>query len=113
MNCPRMGTLLALAALTLVTACGVKGDLERPGPLWNSEEAIRSECQRQLESNEEQDPRCAQHQSGAQTHGSGRDPSAPFLYDAVDPQVLDRTPSSTPPTGLPEVVPPSSDSTPQ
>jgi predicted small lipoprotein YifL len=64
MNRPR--ALLALAALTAVSACGVKGDLERPDPLWNTEEAIRRECQRQLENNEPQDPRCAQYQSGAQ-----------------------------------------------
>jgi predicted small lipoprotein YifL len=70
MNRPRIGALLALAALTLVSACGVKGDLERPDPLWNSEEAIRRECERQLENNEPQDPRCAQYQSGAQPSDS-------------------------------------------
>lgn len=58
-------TILALAALTMLTACGVRGDLERPDPLWNREEAIRRECQRQLENNEPQDARCAQYQSGA------------------------------------------------
>lgn len=57
--------ILALAALTLVSACGVQGDLARPDPLWNSEEAIRRECQRQMERNEPLDPRCAQYQSGA------------------------------------------------
>ena len=67
---PRLGGLSALAALTLVSACGIKGDLERPGPLWNSEEAIRRECQRQLENNEPQDPRCAEYQSGAQPQAS-------------------------------------------
>jgi predicted small lipoprotein YifL len=58
-------TILALAALTMLTACGVRGDLDRPDPLWNREEAIRRECQRQLENNEPQDARCAQYQSGA------------------------------------------------
>lgn len=58
--------ILALAAVVTLSACGVRGDLERPDPLWNSEEAIRRECQRQLERNERQDPRCAQYQSGAQ-----------------------------------------------
>jgi predicted small lipoprotein YifL len=56
--------LLALTALTLLSACGVKGDLERPDPLWNREDAIRRECQRQAEANEPQDPRCAQYESG-------------------------------------------------
>ncbi|MBL8544674.1 MAG: lipoprotein [Hyphomonadaceae bacterium] len=60
--------VLALAALTLVSACGIKGDLERPDPLWNSEAAIRRECQRQLENNEPQDARCARYQTGAQTN---------------------------------------------
>jgi hypothetical protein len=60
--------VFGLIALGLLSACGIKGDLERPDPLWNSEEAIRRECQRQLENNEEQDPRCAQYQSGAQTN---------------------------------------------
>lgn len=60
--------MLALAALTLLGACGIKGDLDRPDPLWNSDEAIRRECARQLENNERQDSRCAQYQTGAQTN---------------------------------------------
>jgi len=59
--------ILALAALTLISACGIKGDLERPDPLWNSADAVRRECQRQLENNEPQDSRCAQYQTGATT----------------------------------------------
>ena len=59
--------LLGLVALTLVSACGIKGDLERPDPLWNRDDAIRAECQRQAEANREQDPRCAQYETGAQT----------------------------------------------
>lgn len=58
--------LLGLVALALLSACGVKGDLERPDPLWGSADAIRRECQRQAENNEPQDPRCQQYQSGAQ-----------------------------------------------
>jgi predicted small lipoprotein YifL len=57
--------VLGLAALMLASACGIKGDLERPDPLWNSDEAIRRECARQIENNEAPDPRCAQYQSGA------------------------------------------------
>jgi hypothetical protein len=59
--------LFGLAVLTLVSACGVKGDLERPDPLWNSTDAIRRECQRQIDNNEEPDARCSQYQTGAQT----------------------------------------------
>jgi predicted small lipoprotein YifL len=59
--------VLGLVALSLLGACGVKGDLERPDPLWNSDDAIRRECQRQIDNNETPDPRCAQYQTGAQT----------------------------------------------
>jgi hypothetical protein len=59
--------VLALAALTLVSACGIRGHLARPDPMWNREEAIRHECERQRENNEPLDPRCAQYESGAQT----------------------------------------------
>jgi predicted small lipoprotein YifL len=44
--------ILGLVALTLVSACGVKGGLDRPDPLWNSDDAIRHECRRQIENNE-------------------------------------------------------------
>jgi len=27
--------MLALAVVTLLSACGIKGDLARPDPLWN------------------------------------------------------------------------------
>jgi predicted small lipoprotein YifL len=59
--------LLALAALTALSACGIRGDLERPDPMWNSEDAIRRECERQMENNEEVDPRCGRYQTGVQT----------------------------------------------
>ena len=57
--------ILGLVALSLLGACGIPGDLERPDPLWNREDAIRSECQRQIENNEEPDARCADYQTGA------------------------------------------------
>jgi predicted small lipoprotein YifL len=57
--------LLGLVALAMLSACGVKGGLDRPDPLWNSEDAIRAECQRQIENNEEPDARCSQYQTGA------------------------------------------------
>lgn len=59
--------VLGLLTLTLLAACGVQGDLDRPDPLWNSDDAIRRECQRQIDNNEDLDPRCAQYQTGAQT----------------------------------------------
>jgi hypothetical protein len=31
----RVGLALAVA-ITMLTACGLKGDLERPGPLWGN-----------------------------------------------------------------------------
>lgn len=57
--------VLGFAALTMLAACGVRGGLERPDPLWNSDEAIRQECERQIENNERVDPRCAQAVPGA------------------------------------------------
>lgn len=59
--------LLSLAGLTLLSACGIQGDLERPDPLWNREAALRRECARQAEANQPQDPRCAALQTGVQT----------------------------------------------
>jgi len=59
--------LLGLAALTLVSACGIKGDLARPDPMWNRDEVIRRECQHAVETNRHPDPRCARYQSGVQT----------------------------------------------
>ena len=57
---------LVLALCVLASACGVKGDLERPDPLWNREDVIRRECEQQAQRNEPQDARCAQYQTGAQ-----------------------------------------------
>lgn len=59
--------VLAALGLALLSACGIQGDLERPDPMWNRDEAIRRECQRQAENNERQDARCAQYQTGVQT----------------------------------------------
>lgn len=59
--------VLGFVALTLLSACGIKGGLERPDPLWNSEDAIRRECAEQAERNQPQDLRCAQYQTGVQT----------------------------------------------
>jgi hypothetical protein len=57
--------LLGFLALAMLSACGVRGDLERPDPLWNSEDAIRQQCERQIENNEEVDPRCQRYVPGS------------------------------------------------
>lgn len=57
--------MLALAVVTLVSACGIKGDLARPDPMWNHDEAIRRECAQQARDNRPQDARCGRYQSGA------------------------------------------------
>ncbi|WP_395645831.1 LPS translocon maturation chaperone LptM [Terricaulis sp.] len=67
MNRQRTVMLLGLLALTALSACGIKGGLERPDPMWNREEGIRRECEQQARENRQQDPRCAQYQTGAQT----------------------------------------------
>lgn len=67
MSRPRTKALLGLAALLTLGACGIQGDLERPDPMWNREDAIRRECERQRDNNEDLDPRCAQYQTGVQT----------------------------------------------
>ena len=50
--------LLALAGLTLLSACGVAGGLDRPAPMWNKERAQAADarrtaeaCQRQIQNN--------------------------------------------------------------
>jgi predicted small lipoprotein YifL len=92
--------LLALAALTLVSACGIKGDLERPGPMWNSEDAIRRECERQMENNEDLDPRCAQYQTGAE-------PQASVEHEVVVAEIEQVTETAPPlpsRTAIPEII---------
>lgn len=59
-----MRLVLSLGALALLSACGIKGDLDRPDPLWNGDEAIRRDCARQAAENKPQDARCAQYQTG-------------------------------------------------
>jgi hypothetical protein len=64
---------LGFAALALVSACGIKNGLERPDPLWNSQEAVAHECARERTYNSEHpahpqplDRRCGQPQSEGQ-----------------------------------------------
>ncbi len=54
--------MFGLAALGLLSGCGIPGGLERPDPMWNREAAIRYECTRELRRNEVRDPRCGQTQ---------------------------------------------------
>ncbi|MGD9967784.1 MAG: lipoprotein [Hyphomonadaceae bacterium] len=66
MSRPKAKFFFGLVAVIMLSACGIKGDLERPDPLWNRADAIRRECERQAANNEPQDPRCAQYQTGVQ-----------------------------------------------
>ena len=43
------GLVLAFAALTLLSACGVSGGLDRPPPMWNKERAQAADARRQAE----------------------------------------------------------------
>ncbi len=43
------GLVLAFAALTLLSACGVSGGLDRPAPMWNKERAEAADARRQAE----------------------------------------------------------------
>jgi hypothetical protein len=52
--------VLSLAAMTVLAGCGIPGGLERPDPIWNSEEAIAHECTRELGRGETRDARCAE-----------------------------------------------------
>lgn len=65
---------LGFAALVVVSACGIKDDLMRPDPMWNSANAIRHECRREREHNTRDpghqqplDHRCAQPGATATT----------------------------------------------
>ena len=53
---------LGLAALALVSACGIKNGLERPDPLWNGQSAIEHECARERAYN-------ADHPAHPDAHG--------------------------------------------
>jgi|GEM_PF-2398737 len=83
-----MSRLLAsVAALTLLTACGIQGNLERPNPLWGGQQAIDVECRREREHHERLDRRCnpppAQQSSSA--------PAAPVSPTAPENPVAGAT----------------------
>ena len=46
--------LCALGAVFLLSACGIRGDLERPGPIWGEDERTQEE---------------REHEGGAQDEG--------------------------------------------
>jgi len=52
--------VFSLSALGLLAGCGIPGGLDRPDPMWDSEEAINYECTRELRRGEQRDPRCAE-----------------------------------------------------
>jgi predicted small lipoprotein YifL len=79
-----MRLAVGLAALVLVSACGIKGDLERPDPMWNAPAAIRHDCRRQREYNETHpghqqplDPRCTQNDGAQPAPASDQPPQSP------------------------------------
>jgi uncharacterized lipoprotein len=66
-----MRLVVCALALTLLAGCGIRSGLERPDPLWNSEEAIARECARaeaERASNPRAriDPRCEARQQAPQ-----------------------------------------------
>ena len=74
---------LGFAVLTLVSACGIKNDLARPDPLWNSQEAVARDCARERNYNAEHlahprplDRRCGQSPANA-TASSPPPPQSP------------------------------------
>ncbi len=59
--------VVSALALSLLAGCGIKGGLERPDPMWNSDEAIAATCARLEEERARNtrlppppDPRCEQ-----------------------------------------------------
>ncbi|MFT3729430.1 MAG: hypothetical protein QM759_16520 [Terricaulis sp.] len=69
--------LLGLSALTLLSACGVQGDLARPDPLWNHDHAIASECHRERTHREHLDARCRQTATVQPQTGAAAPPQSP------------------------------------
>ena len=58
--------VLSLSALALLAGCGIPGGLDRPDPMWGSEQAIAHECTRELRRGETRDPRCAEPEQAPQ-----------------------------------------------
>ncbi|GAM98378.1 hypothetical protein U91I_02011 [alpha proteobacterium U9-1i] len=57
--------VISALALSLLAGCGIKGGLERPGPMWNRDEATSEGCARQRAERERNprviiDARCEQ-----------------------------------------------------
>jgi hypothetical protein len=93
--------LLGFAALTLLSACGVQGDLERPDPLWNSAHAIQSECRRERMHHETLDRRCRQTMQVTPTGTPTtppQSPTAPSGNGTTDPSSPAPTPDAAAPT---------------
>ncbi|MCR6645936.1 MAG: hypothetical protein NVV62_16145 [Terricaulis sp.] len=54
--------IMSLSALALLAGCGIPGGLERPDPLWNSDEAIARECERAAQNGEALHERCTEQE---------------------------------------------------
>lgn len=54
--------IVSLSALALLAGCGIPGNLERPDPLWNSDEAIARECERAAQNGEALHERCTERE---------------------------------------------------
>lgn len=58
--------ILSLSALAMLAGCGIPGGLERPDPMWGSEDALAHECTREMRRGETRDPRCAAREQAPQ-----------------------------------------------
>jgi hypothetical protein len=93
--------LLGLAALALLGACGVQGDLERPNPLWGGQRAISVECRRERAHHETLDSRCkTPANAGAATPAAPTAAAAP-VSPPVSPTAPDTGATASPATTSP------------
>jgi hypothetical protein len=87
--------LLGFAALTLLTACGVQGQLERPDPLWNKERAIEVECRRERTHREHLDDRCRQSVAVQPQSATTTLPQSPTAPETPAPDTSTSTATTT------------------
>jgi predicted small lipoprotein YifL len=82
----RIFVMVALAALPALTACGLRGGLERPEPLWgnppiegpNDPRVLRQEAERKAaEAKQKEDARKAAEAAAAATTPAPATPSPP------------------------------------
>ena len=87
--------LLGFAALTLLSACGVQGELERPDPLWNKERAIEVECRRERTHHEHLDDRCRQSATVQPQSTAASPPQSPTAPETPAPDTSTSTATAT------------------